>query len=322
MREIGSLNNEDHAKRFQAWLQTQSINSQVEPDGEKWSVWVYDEDRLDAARSELTAFRGDPNSGKYSEAETKAAAIEKAARRKAKAAKKRTVNARDRWNQPMASAAPVTFTLIGLSLLTVMFTTNWDKPPSRSLFNIYRFADREMPILHYLWIAEFQDEGGRLQYLNGEFVYKGPFAQIARGQIWRFVTPIFIHLSLVHVIFNMMFLRSIGPPIEFVRGRWRYVSLVLAIAVCSNVGQLLSSGPAFGGMSGVLYGLFGFAWTKSRFDPSAGIYVDPNTAMWLTVWFFMCLFGFMGPIANGAHGFGALTGAVIAYAPVLWRKIR
>ncbi len=38
-------------------------------------------------------------------------------------------------------------------------------------------------------------------------------------------------------------------------------------------------------MSGVLYGLFGYVWMKSRYEPSSGFYVTPNTVMWMVGWF-------------------------------------
>src|SRR6185295_19502825 len=38
--------------------------------------------------------------------------------------------------------------------------------------------------------------------------------EIARGQWWRFITPIFIHIGLLHLIFNSYALWIIGPQVE------------------------------------------------------------------------------------------------------------
>ena len=39
-------------------------------------------------------------------------------------------------------------------------------------------------------------------------------AEIGQGQIWRFVTPIFIHIGLLHLFFNSYALWVVGPQVE------------------------------------------------------------------------------------------------------------
>jgi GlpG protein len=68
----------------------------------------------------------------------------------------------------------------------------------------------------------------------------------------------FLHFSPLHLLFNMMWLKDLGGVIEVRRGRWRYLGLVLLIAGISNLAQGIVSGPFFGGMSGVVFGLFGY----------------------------------------------------------------
>jgi GlpG protein len=102
--------------------------------------------------------------------------------------------------------------------------------------------------------------------------------------------------------------------------------MVLAIAVISNLGQYYTnrsidnSGPFFGGMSGVVYGLFGYVWMKSRYDPGAGFYMHPNLVFWMLVFFIVCLAGFIPNVANAAHGFGLAVGIVLGYAPIALRR--
>jgi GlpG protein len=170
-------------------------------------------------------------------------------------------------------------------------------------------------LLKYLFIAPVVDiDGGRIQFADVTF------QSIGQGQVWRLVTPILIHFSVLHIFFNMWWLRDLGAAIEFHRGSGRFALLVLAIAVASNVAQFRMSGPAFGGMSGVVFGLFGYIWIKSRTQPESGFYVHPNTAFWVMVWFFLCMTGTVGAIANWAHGVGLIVGLVIGYAPVLWKN--
>ena len=87
------------------------------------------------------------------------------------------------------------------------------------------------------------------------------------------------------------------------------VVLVLVIAAVSNVGQYLMSGPSFGGMSGVVYGLLGYVWMQGKFNPASGLALHKQTVTLMIIWFFLCLSGLMGNIANteanGAWGLQA-----------------
>src|SRR5262249_30799680 len=83
-----------------------------------------------------------------------------------------------------------------------------------------------------------------------------------------------------------------------------------------------SPSPLFGGMSGVVYGLFGYVWMKSRYEPGLGLAMSPNTVFIMVGWFFLCLFGAVGAVANVAHGVGLLAGMAIGCAPQLWKRRR
>ena len=85
-------------------------------------------------------------------------------------------------------------------------------------------------------------------------------------------------------------------------------AMVLTIGVTSNYAQYLLDGPSFGGMSGVVFGLFGYVLVMSRFAPSAGMVMATNNAIFMGIWFAVCLTGAIGPIANGAHGVGLALG--------------
>jgi rhomboid protease GlpG len=77
----------------------------------------------------------------------------------------------------------------------------------------------------------------------------------------------------------------------------------------------------FGGMSGVLFGLLGYAWMKSRYDPAAEIYVHPNTVLFMMIWLVVCALGLIGHVANWAHSVGLAVGMAIGIAPYAWRKL-
>ena len=139
---------------------------------------------------------------------------------------------------------------------------------------------------------------------------------IEHGQLWRLITPIFLHVGAVHLIFNMWWLYDLGNLIEKKLGWQRFAALVFTIALISNFGQYLTSGPNFMGMSGVVYGLFGYAWVRGRMDPWSGLFLRRDVVVWMMLWFVACLLGIIPHVANAAHGFGLVVGGAAAYFAV------
>ncbi|MGC4014519.1 MAG: rhomboid family intramembrane serine protease [Luteolibacter sp.] len=140
-----------------------------------------------------------------------------------------------------------------------------------------------------------------------------PLADIKKGEVWRLITPIFLHFGPVHILFNMMWLWRFGMLLEVRFRSLRFLGLVLAVAAISNLGQGLWAGPAFGGMSGVNYGLFGFILLRSKYHPNPGFALDGQTVFLMLVWLVACFTGAVGPIANGAHLVGFLSGAALGF---------
>jgi GlpG protein len=134
--------------------------------------------------------------------------------------------------------------------------------------------------------------------------------EIREGQVWRLITPIFIHFGWLHILFNMAWLRDLGSAIEKLVGSGALSGLVLTTAIISNLGQFYFAGAFFGGMSGVVYGLFGYVWMKSVFDRGSGFNLRHDTVYWMIGWFVVCMLGWVGPVANFGHGFGLATGVV------------
>src|SRR5260370_27714002 len=87
---------------------------------------------------------------------------------------------------------------------------------------------------------------------------------------WRFVTAIFLHGGILHIVFNMWVLMDIGPMVEEMYGSARYLFLY---TVTGAAGYLVSSfaGNHSVGASGSLLGLVGvlLATTTGRKSPAA-----------------------------------------------------
>src|SRR2546423_4807982 len=62
-------------------------------------------------------------------------------------------------------------------------------------------------------------------------------AAIAQGQWWRFMTPIFIHIGLLHLFFNSYALWIVGPQVEKLYGGARFVILYVLTGVAGVYGS-------------------------------------------------------------------------------------
>ena len=135
------------------------------------------------------------------------------------------------------------------------------------------------------------------------------FSDVLSGQVWRLVTPIFVHFGLLHIFFNMMWLWDLGRAIEVPKGRLFLGSFVAVTGVASNVAQyVIAQTPNFGGMSGVVYALLGYIWMQGRFNRAFGLALHQSTVIMMIGWFVLCWTGLVGPIANWAHTAGLAAG--------------
>jgi GlpG protein len=301
MREIGKLPDEQQAIRFRDYALTQGVEVMVEADGhDGWSVWVYEEDLIDRAREQLAQFREDPQNERYVAAARSAEDLRKAAQRREEQVRKRQVDIRSRWNRPMWAQFPVTMGLIAASIFVAVAT---------------RAGDQHGPVLKALSITSYPLEGTAASYRLG-------LPEVRQGQVWRLVTPVFIHFGFLHILFNMLWLRNLGASVELYNGSLKYAVMILAMSIPSNVAQYMLSGPYFGGMSGVVFGLFGYIWMKSRFEPESGFFMHPNTVFLMVAWFLICMTGAVGAIANAAHAGGLAVGVLLGIAPTLRRRLK
>lgn len=301
MRPLGKLFDPRQAHVFCDFLYVKGIETDYDEDDHQ--IWVLDEDQLGAAADYLARFKDDPDSfgdrdALQAEAETRR---EAEVREEARAAK-RTFTGGDVFSKMRGGGfglrnrpGPLTLGLIIPSVL-ISFLGVFGQAP---------------------WVGEWLYIAGIYFPSPGELGgYTNGLRELFRGQVWRLITPIFIHMGVLHLLFNMWWLADLGAIIERRRGWRRFLLLVLVSAAGSNLAQYAVEAFAnpegipqfFGGMSGVVYALLGYCFVKAFIEGERD-YALPN----MLVYFMMgwLVLGFIVPgmrMANWAHLGGLLIG--------------
>ncbi|HJE51144.1 MAG TPA: rhomboid family intramembrane serine protease [Tessaracoccus flavescens] len=82
---------------------------------------------------------------------------------------------------------------------------------------------------------------------------------VASGAPWQVITSAFTHVSPLHILFNMLMLFLLGPQVEGIMGRARFLAIYFIAALGGSAGVMLFSAPFVKtmGASGAVYGLMG-----------------------------------------------------------------
>ena len=152
-------------------------------------------------------------------------------------------------------------------------------------------------------------------------------------QYWRLVTPIFIHVNLIHLLINMYSLWVIGPWVEKLYGSAKFVVFWVATGIAGVLASYLtyipgshpgligsfliktSDGPS-AGASGALFGLVGVLFVfgiKYRHELPEGFKRAFGTGMLPIILLNLGIgFAARGVIDNAAHMGGLVSGAAFA----------
>lgn len=167
--------------------------------------------------------------------------------------------------------------------------------------------------------------GAKLNYLIDSPYY----------QWWRFITPMFVHINLPHVLVNMYSLWMVGPYVEKLYGSAKFVVFWVVTGIMGVVASYLTVRPNLAtgslgrflfksldvpsaGASGALFGLVGVLFVfgiKFRRELPEGFKRAFGTGM-LPIIIINLFIGFIGRgfIDNAAHLGGLLSGALLALA--------
>ncbi len=139
----------------------------------------------------------------------------------------------------------------------------------------------------------------------------------------RLLGPAFFHFSWLHIVFNTMWWWQLGGSVERILGKGALIYLFLITALFSNLGQFIVTGPNFGGLSGVVYGLVGYVWWYGWLAPEKGLMISKPIIGFLLFWLVL---GYVDVLpvnmANTAHLLGLVSGCLLAAVNILLMKRR
>lgn len=137
---------------------------------------------------------------------------------------------------------------------------------------------------------------------------------IGEGEIWRIVTPIFLHLQITHLLMNIVAIVIFAPFLEKLLGKTGFINLFLFSGIVANLATFMLMNPSYMhvGASGSFYGLFGFylsliLFRKNHFPKE----IRQSIMVILVVGI---VFTFIQPNVNiTGHIFGAIGGFGFGY---------
>ncbi len=305
MRHLTTITGKPKAESFVAYLLTQDIVTHVEPaaDQNEWDIWVRDEDRLETAKREFSLFLASPDDAKYRQAVDQAKTILKEKKNQSSERQKNVQHSTSRVSADMfgGSLPPLTLTMIILCVFLGL-VTQFGVPDSNNWLG--NFAKRQLMFVDMSLYRTSMD----------------PTASLKQGELWRILTPAFLHGGTIHLLFNMLSLASLGRLTERLEGIGRYAMLVVIIAIGSHLLQGLMptrwyGSPNFVGISGVIFGLLGYVGMKTTLRPDLGFQLPAQVYLMTAL---ILVIGFSGgskdfQMANLAHLGGLIVGVALAF---------
>jgi len=80
---------------------------------------------------------------------------------------------------------------------------------------------------------------------------------ITQGQYYRLISAMFLHGGIVHLAVNMYSLYAIGPMVEKVYGKAKFIAIYFVAGICSSLLSYVYSPSMSIGASGAIFGLLG-----------------------------------------------------------------
>ena len=150
--------------------------------------------------------------------------------------------------------------------------------------------------------------------------FSGVNLYIAQGEIWRLITPMFMHSGFSHMFFNSISLMLLGPALESMLGSGKFLLIYLLSGLISNLGTLAIEPLSYThvGSSGAIFGLFGFYLAIIKFQKNW--LSRQNSQIIITLCAVSLIMTFLQENINiSAHLIGLLGGFLLGAIPFFRR---
>lgn len=137
---------------------------------------------------------------------------------------------------------------------------------------------------------------------------------ILSGEWWRFITPIFVHIGVLHLLMNSVSLYYIGSEVEKIYGSLRFFFIYMFAGFAGVLGSFIFTPSLSAGASGAIFGCFGALlyfglMYRKLFFRTMGLNIIVLILINLS-------FGFTMPGIDNAGHLGGLIGGFVAAAAV------
>lgn len=145
-------------------------------------------------------------------------------------------------------------------------------------------------------------------------LFSGVNLYIMQGEVWRLVTPIFMHSGFSHFLFNSFSLVIFGPALEKMIGSFRFTFVYLITGISANIATLLLEPLTYShvGSSGAIFGIFGYYISILALQRHH--ITKDNKQLLITITVLSIIMTFIQPNINvTAHLFGLISGFLIGF---------
>lgn len=146
-----------------------------------------------------------------------------------------------------------------------------------------------------------------------------------KGEYWRLFTSMFLHIGVVHLVWNLYAGFSWTAPFERLVGPWRFLTVYLLSGLAGSAASVIGHDAVSAGASGALFGVVGGIIVVQRklHGSWAAVWASPGMRRNLLM---MALWLVIGPFVgfdSFAHGGGLLAGAALTWTmlPVRWGNL-